>query len=92
MRIYAGQGEGGQIAVAANIMPGTLSAAGGAGVLAIPATQIDMHNAQMVQAVQNVLLGPPGFRWVWTRGESIRAAHGATRERIHDVSSPGLRG
>ncbi len=61
MRIYAGQGEGGQIAVAANIMPGTLSAAGGAGVLAIPATQIDMHNAQMVQAVQNVLLGPPGF-------------------------------
>jgi uncharacterized protein (TIGR03437 family) len=61
MRIYAGQGEGGQIAVAANIMPGTLSAAGGAGVLAIPATQIDMQNAQMVQAVQTILLGPPGF-------------------------------
>ena len=61
MRVYAGQGESGQIAVAADIMPGTLSAAGGAGVLTIPATQIDMTNTQMVQAVQNMLLGPTNF-------------------------------
>jgi uncharacterized protein (TIGR03437 family) len=61
MRVYAGQGEGGQIAVAADIMPGTLSTANGAGVLTAPATQIDMTNLEMVQAVQNMLLGPTNF-------------------------------
>lgn len=61
MRVYAGQGESGQIAVAADLMPGTQSAASGAGVLIAPATQIDMTNAQMVQAVENMLLGPTNF-------------------------------
>jgi uncharacterized protein (TIGR03437 family) len=61
MRVYTGQGESGQIAVAADLMPGTQSAANGAGVLTAPSTQIDMTNAQMVQAVQNMLLGPTNF-------------------------------
>ena len=57
MRVYAGQGESGQIAVAADIMPGTPSAASGMGVLTAPATEIDMTDSQMVQAVQSMLLG-----------------------------------
>jgi uncharacterized protein (TIGR03437 family) len=61
MRVYAGQGESGPIAVAADIMPGTPSTASGAGVLTVPATQIDMTNTEMVQAVQNMLLGPTNF-------------------------------
>jgi len=61
MRVYAGQGESGQIAVAADLMPGTPSASSGAGVLTAPPTQIDMTNTQMVQAVQNMLLGPTNF-------------------------------
>jgi uncharacterized protein (TIGR03437 family) len=61
MRVYTGQGGSGQIAVAADIMPGTPSASVGVGVLTVPATQIDMTNTQMVQAVQNMLLGPTGF-------------------------------
>lgn len=61
MRVYAGQGESGQIAVAAELMPGTPSAASGAGVLTVPATQIDMTDSQKVQAVQNVLTGPTNF-------------------------------
>jgi uncharacterized protein (TIGR03437 family) len=61
MRVYAGQGESGPIAVAADIMPGTPSAASGAGVLTVPATQIDMTNSLMVQAVENMLLGPANF-------------------------------
>lgn len=61
MRVYTGQSESGQIAVAAELMPGTPSAAGGAGVLTAPATQIDMTNPQAVQAVQDMLLGPTGF-------------------------------
>src|SRR5580658_497340 len=61
MRVYAGQGESGQIAVAADLMPGTPSAAGGTGVLTAPPTQIDMTNSPMVQAIQNILLGPTNF-------------------------------
>ncbi|HXM45434.1 MAG TPA: hypothetical protein VN924_29625, partial [Bryobacteraceae bacterium] len=61
MRVYTVQGGSGQIAVAADIMPGTPSASVGVGVLTVPATQIDMTNTQMVQAVQNMLLGPTGF-------------------------------
>jgi uncharacterized protein (TIGR03437 family) len=61
MRVYAGEGENGQIAVAADLMPGTPSAASGAGVLTVPATQIDITNTQMVQAVKNMLLGPTNF-------------------------------
>jgi len=57
MRVYAGQGESGPIAVAADIMPGTPSAASGAGVLTVPPTQIDMTDSQMLQAVQSMLLG-----------------------------------
>ena len=57
MRVYAGQGESGPIAVAADIMPGTPSAASGAGVLTVPPTQIDMTDSQMVQAAQSMLLG-----------------------------------
>src|ERR1035441_551150 len=61
MRVYAGQGESGQIAVAADLMPGTPSAASGAGVLTAPATEIDMTDSQMVQAVQNMLAVPTNF-------------------------------
>ena len=61
MRVYAGQGESGQIAVAADLMPGTPSASGGAGVLTAPATQIDMTNIRMVQAVQSMLLAPASY-------------------------------
>ncbi len=61
MRIYSGQGEGGPISVSALLAPGTPSAAGGAGVLAVPPTEIDMNNAAMVQAAQNILTGPTGF-------------------------------
>ena len=57
MRVYTGRGESGPIAVAADIMPGTPSAASGTGVLTAPATQIDMADPQMVQAVQSMLLG-----------------------------------
>src|ERR1035438_1900035 len=57
MRVYTGQGESGPIAVAADIMPGTPSAASGTGGLTAPATQIDMADPQMVQAVQSMLLG-----------------------------------
>ena len=57
MRVYAGQGESGPIAVAADIMPGTPSAASGAGVLTVPPTQIDMTDSPMVQAAQSMLLG-----------------------------------
>src|ERR1017187_5999093 len=61
MRVYAGQGENGQIAVAADLMPGTLSAASGAGVLTAPTTEIDMSDSQMVQSVQNMLAVPANF-------------------------------
>jgi uncharacterized protein (TIGR03437 family) len=61
MRIYAGQGEGGRLAVPAALIPGTQSAAGGAGVLTAPATQIDMTDREMVQAVQSMLVAPTGF-------------------------------
>jgi uncharacterized protein (TIGR03437 family) len=61
MRVYAGQGESGQIAVAADLMPGTPSAASGAGVLTVPATEIDMTGSQMVQAVQSMLASPTNF-------------------------------
>jgi len=61
MRIYAGQGESGSIAVPAELMPGTPSASGGRGILTVPATEIDMTNSQMVQALQSILAGPTGF-------------------------------
>ena len=61
MRVYAGQGESGQLAVPADLMPGTPSAASGAGVLTAPATEIDMTDSRIVQAVQNILLGPGSF-------------------------------
>jgi len=61
MRVYAGQGESGPIAVAADLMPSTPSAAGGTGVLTAPPTQIDMTSTQMVQAIQSMLLGPTNF-------------------------------
>ncbi len=61
MRVYAGQGETGAIAVAAGILPGTASASSGAGVLTVPATEIDMTNSQLVQAVQGMLTGPSNF-------------------------------
>jgi uncharacterized protein (TIGR03437 family) len=61
MRVYVGPGESGQIAVAADLMPGTSSAASGAGVFTAPATEIDMTNSQMVQAVESMLLGPTNF-------------------------------
>ena len=61
MRIYVGQGEGGRLAIPAELIPGTLSAAGGAGVLTVPATQIDMTDLQMVQAVQSMLQAPVNF-------------------------------
>src|ERR1039457_6937741 len=61
MRVYAGQGENGQIAVAADLMPGPPSAASGAGVLTAPATEIDMTDSQMVQSVQNMLAVPANF-------------------------------
>jgi len=61
LRVYTGQGESGQIAVVADILPGTPSASGGSGVLSAPATEIDMSNTQMVTAVQNMLLGPTTF-------------------------------
>jgi uncharacterized protein (TIGR03437 family) len=61
MRIYAGQGESGSIAVPAELMPGTPSASGGGGILTVPATEIDMTNSQMVQALQSILAGPTGF-------------------------------
>ena len=61
MRVYAGQGQSGQIAVPADLMPGTASAASGAGMLTAPATEVDMTNSRMVQAVQNILLGPTNF-------------------------------
>jgi uncharacterized protein (TIGR03437 family) len=73
MRVYAGQGEGGEIAVAADLTPGTPSAASGAGVLTAPPTEIDMTNAQMVQAVQNMLLGPTNFSVVVDTVESPSA-------------------
>jgi uncharacterized protein (TIGR03437 family) len=57
MRIYTGQGENGPIALAADIMPGTPSAAGGTGILTAPPTQIDMTDSGMVQAVQSMLFG-----------------------------------
>jgi len=58
MRIYA---QSGQLAVPADLAPGTLSAAGGAGLLTAPATEIDMGNLQIVQAVQGILTGPGNF-------------------------------
>jgi uncharacterized protein (TIGR03437 family) len=61
MRIYSGQGQSGQLAVAADVAPGTLSASSGAGVLTVPGTEIDMSNSQMVQAVQGILGGPGNF-------------------------------
>ena len=61
MRIYAGQGEGGKLAVPAELIPGTQSAAGGSGVLTVPPTQIDMTDLQMVQAVQSMLQAPVNF-------------------------------
>jgi uncharacterized protein (TIGR03437 family) len=61
MRVYAGQGESGQIAVAADLMPGTPSATNGAGMLAAPPTEVDMTDSRMVQAVQDILLGPTYF-------------------------------
>jgi len=61
MRVYSGQGQSGQIAVAADLQPGTVSAAGGTGVLAAPSTEIDMRNTQMVQAVEGILGGPGNF-------------------------------
>jgi uncharacterized protein (TIGR03437 family) len=61
LRIYAGQGQGGAEAVAADLMPGTKSAAGGTGVLSVPATQVSMTDTAMVQAVQKILSGPTNF-------------------------------
>jgi uncharacterized protein (TIGR03437 family) len=61
MRIYAGQGEGGKLVIPAEIIPGTQSTASGAGVLVLPATQIDMQNSHMVQAVESMLAGPGSF-------------------------------
>jgi uncharacterized protein (TIGR03437 family) len=61
MRVYAGQGESGQIAVAADLMPGTPSATNGAGMLTAPPTEVDMTDSRMVQAVQDMLLGPTYF-------------------------------
>lgn len=58
MRVY---GANGQLVVPADLAPGTPSAASGAGLLATPATEIDMSNAQMVQAVQSILTGPVNF-------------------------------
>lgn len=58
LRVYE---QSGQIAMAAALIPGTLSSAGGAGVLTAPASQIDMSDSQMVHAVQNMLLGPGNF-------------------------------
>ena len=60
-RIYAGQDQSGALAVAADVIPGTQSVASGAGVQAIPGTQIDMSNPQMVEAVQGILLGPTNY-------------------------------
>ncbi len=61
MRIYKGQGQGGQLAVPADLQPGTLSAASGSGVLSAPPTEIDMTNTQMVAALQNILYVPTNF-------------------------------
>jgi uncharacterized protein (TIGR03437 family) len=61
LRVYTGQGEGGPIAVAAEIMPGTPSAASGVGVLTVPATEIDINDTQTVQAVESMLAGPTNF-------------------------------
>ena len=61
IRIYAGQGQSGKLAVAADVIPGTQSAAAGTGVQAVPSTQIDISNPQMVAAVQGMLLGPTAY-------------------------------
>ena len=61
MRVYAGQGESGQIAVAADLMPGTPSASSGAGALTAPATEIDMTNTKIVQAVEGMLGRPTSY-------------------------------
>ena len=61
MRVYAGQGESGQLAVPADLMPGTPSTASGTGGLTAPATEIDMTDSQVVQAVENIMLGPTNF-------------------------------
>jgi uncharacterized protein (TIGR03437 family) len=58
MRIY---GQAGQLAVPADLAPGTLSDSSGVGLLTAPPTEIDMGDAQMVQAVQNILTGPSNF-------------------------------
>jgi len=62
MRIYTGQGESGPVAVPADLMPGTPSAASGAGMLIVPSTQVDPNNnPQMIQAIQNLLANPTNF-------------------------------
>ena len=61
LRIYAGQWQSGTPAVAAAILPGTLSASSGAGTLAAPATEVDMTNIKMVQAVESLLQSPGSY-------------------------------
>ena len=61
LRIYPGQGQSGTPAVAAAILPGTLSASSGPGTLAAPATEVDMTNIQMMQAVESLLQSPGSY-------------------------------
>ena len=58
LRIYSQQG---QIVVAANLLPGTMSAATGAGVLTTPATEVDTSTAQQQQAVESILNSPGSY-------------------------------
>ncbi len=61
LRIYAGPGGTGSIAVAADILPGTLASSTGSGTLTVPATQIDIAGSAMAEAVQSLLASPTSF-------------------------------
>jgi uncharacterized protein (TIGR03437 family) len=61
LRVYGGSGTGGDIAVAADVIPGTQSAGSRVGTLSVPATEIDMTNAALVKAVQGMLTGPTAY-------------------------------
>ncbi len=73
LRVYAGQGQGGQLAIPAELQPGTKSAVSGTGVLNAPATEIDMSNTRMVQWVQSMIVSPGSFTVVVDTLENLTA-------------------
>ncbi|HVN03342.1 MAG TPA: hypothetical protein VMT86_02930 [Bryobacteraceae bacterium] len=58
LRIYSPQG---QIVFATDLLPGTVSAANGVGVLAVPATEVDTSTIQQQQLIESILTGPGSY-------------------------------